>query len=45
MFLDYHINMPKLNTFGGKGKIKTQGDTLKAKESGANAEVMPRPLN
>ena len=31
----YAINMPKLNTSGGKGKIKTQGDTLKAKESGA----------
>ena len=31
----YAIYMPKLNTSGGKGKIKkTQGDTLKAKESG-----------
>ena len=35
VFLDYHINMPKLNTSRGKGKIKTQGDMLKAKESGA----------
>ena len=31
----YVINMPKLNTSRGKGKIKTQGDTKKAKESGA----------
>ena len=34
----YAIYMPKLNTSGrgrGKGKIKTQGDTLKAKKSGA----------
>ena len=31
----YAIYMPKLNTSGGKGKIKTQGDTKKAKESGA----------
>ena len=31
----YAIYMPKLNTSGGKGKIKTQGDTQKAKESGA----------
>ena len=28
----YAIYMPKLNTSGGKGKIKTQGDTKKAKE-------------
>ena len=37
VFLDYHfaIYMQKLNTSGGKGKIKTQGDTKKAKESGA----------
>ena len=38
VFLDYHLRyiyMPKLNTSGGKGKIKTQGDTKKAKESGA----------
>ena len=40
VFLDYHlrykyVNMPKLNTSGGKGKMKTQGGTLKAKESGA----------
>ena len=31
----YAIDMPKLNTSRGKSKIKTQGDTLKAKESGA----------
>ena len=31
----YAINMPELNTSGGKGKIKMQGDTLKAKVSGA----------
>ena len=31
----YTMYMPKLNTSGGKGKIKTQGDTKKAKESGA----------
>ena len=31
----YAINMPKSNTSRGKGKIKAQGDTLKAKESGA----------
>ena len=31
----YAIYMPKLNTSGGKSKIKTQGDTKKAKESGA----------
>ena len=37
VFLDYHLRYKyaELNTSGGKGKIKTQGDTLKAKESGA----------
>ena len=37
--------MPKLNTFGGKGKIKTQGIRKRLKKVGQNAEVMPRPLN
>ena len=31
----YAIYMPKLNTSGGKDKIKTQVDTKKAKESRA----------
>ena len=31
----YAIYMPKLNISGEKGKIKTQGDTKKATESGA----------
>ena len=36
----YAIYMPKLNacTSGGKGKIKTQGDTKMAKESGAECQ-------
>ena len=41
----YAIYMPKLNTSGGKGKIKTQGDRERLKKVGQNAEVMPRPLN
>ena len=35
LIIIYAINMPKLNTSRGKGKIKMQGDTLKAKDSGA----------
>ena len=34
----YAIYMPKLNISGGKGKIKTQGDTKRAKESGAECQ-------
>ena len=36
----YAIYMLKLNTYGGKGKIKTQGDTQKAKESGAECDCV-----
>ena len=41
----YAIYMPKLNTSGGKGKIKTQVILKRLKKVGQNAEVMPRPLN
>ena len=37
--------MPKLNSSGGKGKIKTQVIRKRLKKVGQNAEVMPRPLN
>ena len=38
VFLDYHLRYIYAEIeyiWGEKGKIKTQGDTLKAKESGA----------
>ena len=37
VFLDYHLRYKyaEIEYIWGKGKIKTQGDTLKAKESGA----------
>ena len=38
VFLDYHLRYKYAEIeyiWGEKGKIKTQGDTLKAKESGA----------
>ena len=42
----YAIYMPKLNTSGGKGKIKKRRVIRKRlKKVGQNAEVMPRPLN
>ena len=40
----YAINMPKLNTSRGKGKIKNAGLRKRLKKVGQNAEVMPRPL-
>ena len=41
----YAIYMPKLNTSGGKGKIKKRRVIRKRlKKVGQNAEVMPRPL-
>ena len=42
----YAMYMPKLNTSGGKGKIKKRRVLRKRlKKVGQNAEVMPRPLN
>ena len=41
----YAIYMPKLNTSGGKGKIKKRRVIRKRlKKMGQDAEVMPRPL-
>ena len=43
----YAINMPKLNTSGGKRQNKKKRRVIRKrlKKVGQNAEVMPRPLN